>query len=360
MSESTSSAEKNPSDNAPVKMNDESETVAPQQTTTSSSSSLVAVAPNATSLEKVSQIVDAVGKEFFAAIRSNADQPQVELEVRLTYPRMYEERPPFQRGGQKRPRESGNVPPQMRTAVTPAVHQSDFARMQQYIQASHASVLVSHSLTEDVNTRDKGRMSFVIESDGSATFMKSVQKSKLAVRDITLPDDVSPYNIRIALSKEAEEEEKDHGGEAVASEHAATTAPPVLSQLQGYRRRKNRTSMSDGEFVYDLTEVTASRNTHTFEVEIEWSPKLTPTATKAGGATEKDTVTTSTGSSGVITEQVVCDLLRRAAQLATLEGLVGMGSEGSQKKTPVAGGHRHNCDSSDEHIPNRPPPTGSP
>eukprot|EP00796_Vickermania_ingenoplastis_P009259 gene9259-6510_t len=243
-------------------------------------------------------LLESVAKEFYASIRDLAKQPQVELEVRLTYPRLFVDS--RSKVGVRRRREEPPAAP-ARTAVTPAVHEADFERITKFLKEERCGVTgeapaVETSLTEDVNSRD-GRASFRIEPSGSAVYLKSIQKNKLAVRDIALPDTL-PYNIRVCLSKELEEsnDKKD-----------ATDVTPKLEQLRGYRRRKSRTSIRSGPYVYDLTAVVASRDVKTFEVEIEYCGKDN------------------------ITEETVVDMLRRAEELVTLDGLVGMKNPPSEE-----------------------------
>lgn len=227
--------------------------------------------------------VDHISQDFFNAIGQFLEKPHLELEVRLTF----------------------QVPPRKFGGVSPGVNAADFQVIQRYVselvKADPASQqAMSHPVvTEDVSTPD-GRLSFRIAEDGSSTFTKAVKKSKLRYFDIPLNQPQHHYNIRIALSEEAEELED-------AAKAAAP--PPSLSEVRGYRRRKSRISVQHEGFLYELTTV-GRGDDQSFEVEIELQ---------------------QVASQKTVTKEVVAQLLRNAAALSSLPGLTGVQVVRSQR-----------------------------
>lgn len=333
----------------------------------------------------LASLLEPVAESFFESVKPFLKESDLELELRLIYFRDYEVRPSYNSSssaiGSKRLRDnfsskSSDIErPLKRVSVVPDVHKGDFEKILTFIrsglskssissnsngldttnQTSQPEQVLEHTVSEDIAT-PQGRLSFAINADGSSTFVKQVQKSKLVVRDITLPDTLSPYSLRICLSKE--KEVPNHiFSEATGSDSAQPSSSPSKESFEKmFRRRKERTTLCKGDsFVYDLTVVSstidsrscpsrrkedsrggfstgsfpskipAKRVTH--EVEIEFHPKTENEERSNPSSTlpiERLSTSAPTSLFSHLTEKDICDLLYRGVELATLDDLVGM------------------------------------
>lgn len=333
----------------------------------------------------VASLLESVAKSFFEAVKPFLKELDLELELRLTYLREYEVRPSFRGSspgiGNKRLRDDCSSKPleigssSKRVSVVPDVQKEDFDKILTFIRSGLSKTSISsncngldntnkpsqsepeleHTVSEDIAT-PQGRLSFAINADGSSTFVKQIQKSKLVVRDITLPETLSPYCLRICLSKEKEVPNPVFS-EATGGHSTHPSCSPSKESFENmYRRRKERTTLRKGDnFAYDLTVVTSTPdsgsspsrrkednrggfNTGSFrssttkkrvthEVEIEFHPRTeneewsNPTLPLPA---EKSSISTKTSLFSHLTEKDICELLYRGVELATLDGLVGM------------------------------------
>lgn len=290
--------------------------------------------------EKIASLMHDGSKEFFSSISAFLLRPHLELEARLTH---IKTREVTARRLERNYRDQPN-----RKSVVPGVTKEDFTVLMSYIKGDSKTNCVCSTSpkevlkilkpecthTEDVKMKDR-RYTFVINSDGSSSFHHSEKKKRLKVLDIPLPEEISPYHIRIALSEELEiikgntDNEKESTEKTVSSSGEATpTTKPHLKDLQGYRRRKKRSSFRVDSFQYDLTEVTSEKDRE-YEVEIEWiSPPIDINVeSKTNEVLDKPDKEGS--KSPAFTEMDVCSILLRAAELATVKGLGGMPSEDS-------------------------------
>ncbi|KAH9599496.1 mRNA triphosphatase Cet1-like [Trypanosoma melophagium] len=171
--------------------------------------------------------------------------------------------------------------------VKPGVSPDHYERLKAYCLSKAINENITHSTTRDVVAHG-WRYTYTAETDNEPTrCISRLKKNRVFVSDILVP--FAPYNIRFSVSTETSGSLPDSG-----------TAPEV-----GYTRLKERTSVVDGLFRYDMTRVVESDGATSYEVEIE------------GVFREPETQ---------ITESWVMELLRKAL---TLSVLLNNSSEGN-------------------------------
>ncbi|ORC89600.1 putative RNA triphosphatase [Trypanosoma theileri] len=136
--------------------------------------------------------------------------------------------------------------------VKPGVSANHYERLKAYCISKAMDGNITHSTTRDVVAHN-WRYTYTAEPDDNepTRCISRVKKNRVFVSDILVP--FAPYNIRFSVSTETSGSLPKPG-----------TAPEV-----GYTRLKERTSIVDGLFRYDMTRVVESNGATSYEVEIE-------------------------------------------------------------------------------------------
>lgn len=217
-----------------------------------------------------------IANELFDCIRPHRSKPSLEVEVRLCQ---------FTTEcGPSRDKDDGNDKAQpnglkfVDVNVTSSVSKKDFELVEARLQSELPNSTVSRSKTRDVTVSG---WRYTYDMDDEKKHMRCiacVRKKRLFVKNILVS--FGAYNLRFAVSTEMPGRLPDVGA-----------APKT-----GHTRLKDRLSVTDGPFRYDLTRVTEGGAT-VHEVELE--AVLT--------------------SSEQLTESLLENLLQRAVKLATLQ-----------------------------------------
>ncbi|EKF31065.1 hypothetical protein MOQ_005100 [Trypanosoma cruzi marinkellei] len=218
----------------------------------------------------------AVAKALFDAVSKHLSNPHIEVEMRLGQFKV----------GEVDSRENtndrhGTLTNGLRIVdanFIASVSKEDYECIKTCLMTGKENSSMTRSVTHDVQVRG-WRHTYATDENGKPTHCVSiVRKKRLLVKNIVFP--LGAYNLRFAVSKETPGDLR-----------FSAAVPPA-----GHTRLKDRLSITDGMFRYDLTRVTEN-GVLTHEVEIE------------GVFSSRETQ---------LTESWLEDLLRRAMRLATL------------------------------------------
>ncbi|KAG8347961.1 putative RNA triphosphatase [Trypanosoma vivax] len=162
--------------------------------------------------------------------------------------------------------------------VVPGVGANDFSLIEAFCVSKSQEGGVSRSITCDV--KNKG-LRYTFTGEDCTTCIECTDKKKLFSVDVLVP--FGAYNIRISVSKEKR----------------IPVPERSVTPKTGFKRKKDRLSIVDGSFRYDLTKVTENGAT-VYEVEVEGM------------------FSSSEDVSKQLTEQWIDQLLDKALTLATL------------------------------------------
>ncbi|PWV13154.1 Capping enzyme RNA triphosphatase 1 [Trypanosoma cruzi] len=218
----------------------------------------------------------AVAKALFDAVNKHLSNPFIEVEMRLGQFKVGEDALRENTGDQNGAQTNG-----LRIVdanFTACVSTEDYERIKTYLMTEMGNSSMTRSVTHDVSLRG-WRHTYATDEDGNPTRCVSiVRKKRILVKNIVVP--LGAYNLRFAVSTETPGDLRFSGAGPRA----------------GHTRLKDRLSITDGMFRYDMTQVT-EKGVLMHEVEIE------------GVFSSHETQ---------LTESWLEELLSRAMRLATL------------------------------------------
>ncbi|RNF12649.1 putative RNA triphosphatase [Trypanosoma rangeli] len=218
-----------------------------------------------------------VAKALFACARQHLSKSFIEVELRLCHFTEEEGSAPWGNAGVEEGTESNGLRI-VDAKFAASVAAEDYERIKTYLMNKMRESPPTRSVTRDVAVHG-WRHTYAIDEDGNPTQCVScVRKKRLLIKNIVVP--LGAYNLRFAVSTET----------------PGRLPPADAVPHVGHTRLKDRLSITDGLFRYDLTRVIENR-VQAYEVEIEGEFSSCKTQ---------------------LTESWLEELLRRAVALTTL------------------------------------------
>ncbi|AAZ10254.1 RNA triphosphatase [Trypanosoma equiperdum] len=183
-------------------------------------------------------------EELFQRLQS-LDHTHMELEARLCRRAEVSDKS----GSTSSEREwKGRRARKTRTEVMPGVAEEDYKRIEEFCLDKGKEGSVTRSTTRDVSF---GQWRYTYTSGKPSECIACIRKERLFVLDVPVPS--GAYDIRFSA----------------CTEITGELPSPNFAPTRGYTRHKDRLSVTDGLFRYDLTRV---RDKHTtgYEVEVEF------------------------------------------------------------------------------------------